>query len=71
MDRAMQLHHLNQAERHVAEAERHIVDQEQRIITLDLEGHDTSDARQLLRTFRASQKLHIAHRDMIRRELAQ
>jgi hypothetical protein len=69
MDRGMQLRHLEQAERQVVEGERLVFDQEQRVVALDLEGHDTAEARKLLRTFRASREEHIAHRDMIRSEL--
>ncbi|WP_407155154.1 hypothetical protein [Bradyrhizobium sp. STM 3557] len=67
--RAMQLRHLEQAERHVAEGERHIAEQEERIADLARLGHDLAEAKVLLENFYASQVLHIQHRDRIRREL--
>jgi hypothetical protein len=69
MKRDMQLAHLQEAERHVATGERHIAEQERRIAELDRNGHDTSQARTLLETFRALQNEHVAHRDHILREL--
>lgn len=67
----MELRHLEQAERHIAEGYRHIFEQEDRVADLAGKGHDTTEARKLLDNFYASQALHIAHRDMIRRELGE
>ena len=67
--RAMQLRHLEEAERHIAEGERHIAEQEDRIADLARLGHDLAEAKILLENFYASQMLHIQHRDRIRREL--
>lgn len=69
MNRAMQLKHLEEAERHVAEGERHIVEQEQRVATMDRNGHDARQARDLLDTLRAAQVQFVAHRDFILKEL--
>jgi hypothetical protein len=68
MNRAMHLRHLEQAERHVAEGERHLTKQEERVSKMT-GGWDMVLARKLLETFRVSQQQHIAHRDMILREL--
>jgi hypothetical protein len=69
MDRAMQLRHLEEAERHVAQGERHIAEQEERIADLARHGHDTTEARRLLNNFYASQVQH--NRDRIRKDLKQ
>jgi len=58
MDRAILRQHLAQAERHVAEGKRHLLRQEERIAELDRDGHDTVEARRLLATLRATQRLH-------------
>ncbi|MGJ4942156.1 hypothetical protein ACQR1W_16390 [Bradyrhizobium sp. HKCCYLS1011] len=67
--RAMQLRHLDEAERHVAEGERHIAEQEERIVGLARLGHDLAEAKKLLENFYECQVLHIQHRNRIRREL--
>jgi len=71
MDRAMQLSHLEQAERHVAQGKRHITEQQDLIAELARHGHDTADARKLLDNFYASQMQHVQHRDRILKELDQ
>jgi ferritin len=71
MDRAMQLRHLEEAERHIAEGKRHIAEQAVRISDLARQGHDTTEARKLLSTFHASQVQHVQHRDRILKELEQ
>lgn len=71
MDRAMQLRHLEEAERHVAQGERHISEQEDRIVRLLRLGADTAEAQTLLNNFFATQMLHIGHRARILRELEQ
>jgi hypothetical protein len=40
--------------------EPHIASQERRTADMDRRGHDTTEARQSLEMFRASQKQHIA-----------
>ena len=71
MDRAMQLRHLEQAERHVAQGAQHIAEQEARIASFIRRGQDAAEARKLLDNFNASQVLHVQHRDRIRQELAE
>jgi hypothetical protein len=71
MDRAMQLRHLEQAERHLAEGIRHIADQEQLIAKLDRGGQDTTAAQRLLENFHSTQALHTAQRHHILKELEQ
>lgn len=70
MSRAMQIRHLEQAERHVALGVKHIADQERIIAKMTRLGYDTTQATQLLTNFHASQALHVAHRDRIVLELA-
>lgn len=71
MDRAMQLRHLEEAERHIAQGERHISEQEDRIARLSRLGADTAEAQRLLNNFFATQILHLGHRDRILRDLEQ
>jgi hypothetical protein len=63
MDRAMQLRHLEEAERHVAQGQRHIAEQEERIEHLARLGASTSEAWTLLNLFYATQVQHLRHRD--------
>lgn len=69
MDRATQLRHLEEAERHIALGERHIAEQEARLLDLERHGQDATVARELLKTFFATQEQHVAHRDLILKEL--
>jgi len=69
MDRAMQLRHLDLAERHIAEGVRHIAEQEQRLADLALQGFNTMEARKLLDSFYPVQMLHVQHRHRILKEL--
>ena len=69
MDRAMQLAHLAQAERHIASGLCHIENQEQIIAGLDRGDHYTAVALELLRTFRDMQDHLVAVRDRILEEL--
>ncbi|WP_439370929.1 hypothetical protein [Bradyrhizobium sp. DASA03120] len=69
MDRTMLQEHLAMAERHVALGEKHLVKQEALIAELDRDGHDTLDALKLLATMRATQRLHLQHRDRLLSEL--
>jgi hypothetical protein len=55
MDRAMQLAHLAQAERHIISGIRHIERQEQIIADLDCNDRDITIAVKLLWTFRDMQ----------------
>ena len=71
MDREMIIRHLAEAEEHVALGLRHIVEQEARIKDLDRDGHDSTEARRLLRLFRETQVQHVEHRDRLLGDLAQ
>lgn len=66
----MQQRHLREAGRHIAVGERHIAEQEARIVNLGQRGHDTTLARRLLASFRATQAQHIAYRELIIKELS-
>ena len=68
-DRAMHIHHLEQAEWHIAQGERRVAEQEERVARLARRGHDVAQARKLLDNFYASQALLIQHRDQILKEL--
>ena len=71
MDRRMELDHLAVAERAVVLGERHIAREERMIADLDRDGHDTTQARALLATYRLTQAEHIAHRNRILKMLQQ
>jgi hypothetical protein len=58
MDRTTLQQHLAQAERHAAEGRRHLARQEALVAELDRDGHDTTEARKVLATLRATQTLH-------------
>jgi hypothetical protein len=62
--------HLALAERHVSEADGHVGRQLQRVLELERDGHDTQQARELLRQFSDLRALHIADRDRLRAELS-
>ena len=70
MDRAIQLEHLAEAERHIAEGKARIVKQRAIIADLERDGHDTTQAYALLRTFLKTQAGHEEHRKSILDELA-
>ena len=71
MDRQMLAEHLTLAEAHVEQGIRHIERQREIIAELARDGHDTASARDLLRQFEETLKLHIGDRDRIVAELAQ
>mgnify|MGYP005817339777 CR=1 FL=1 len=71
MDRTTELKHLIDADKRVAQGEHHIARQEQLIAELDIHGHDATMARTLLDTFRRCQAEHVAHRNLVLRELQQ
>ena len=62
--------HLAEAEAHIALGERHIVRQRELVADLARDGHDTTEAKRLLANLEETQALHIAARDLTRRELA-
>jgi hypothetical protein len=69
MDRALWEKHLAQAERHVLESEEHAARQRDLIAELERDGHNTTQARQLLDILQDLLTMHIAHRDRLRQEL--
>lgn|SRR5438876_6610812 len=70
MDKAMALAHLALAERHIARGYEHLASQTRIVANLENAGHDTAMAQSLLETFRDIQRIHLADRDRIKRELA-
>ena len=69
MDKETVMNHLAQAEDHVALGERHLADQRALIAELTRDGHDISQAKELLATFEQTQLLHVEDRDRLRKEL--
>lgn len=69
MDRARQLAHLAEAERHVFEGDQRIERQEEIVSELYRRGHDTRKALSLLALFRQVQATYLSHRDHIQRAL--
>jgi hypothetical protein len=69
MERSMIEAHLEQAERHVARGEELIAEQKARIAEMERDGHDTGPFRDLLRQFEETQRMHVADRDRLRKEL--
>ncbi|HEX5162430.1 MAG TPA: hypothetical protein VFV88_11970 [Steroidobacteraceae bacterium] len=61
---------LELAERHVAEGAQHLARQHALIAELARDGHDTTTALELLRTFEQAQANHIENRDRIRAEMS-
>jgi hypothetical protein len=70
MDKALVLDHLALAERHVARGYEHIASQTRIIASLQTGGYDTTLARSLLENFEDIQRMHLADRDRIKKELA-
>lgn len=69
MDRTMVMEHLEQARRHVAEGEKHIARQREVVAGLECDGHDSKQARKLLHEFEGVQRLHVEHRDRLKKQL--
>jgi hypothetical protein len=69
MDRTFWQLSLERVERDVALGRRLIARQTEIVAELERNGSDTQAALDLLAQFEASQALHIAHRDRLRREL--
>jgi hypothetical protein len=61
--------HLAQAERYVSQGGRHIMHQMEFIAELESGGHDTTQAKNLLKLFEELQTSHIADRDRLQKEL--
>jgi hypothetical protein len=70
MNRATIEEHLALAERHVSEGERHVSRQRELIAQLERDGHDATQAHDLLLQFEELQEMHLADRDRLRDELA-
>jgi len=69
MDQQMLLDHLKQAEQHVSLSEGHVALQQRIVADLERDGHDTTNARTLLKTFEDLQVQHLRHRDRLLHEL--
>jgi hypothetical protein len=69
MDRAMELAHLAEAERHIAEGKRRLERQEEIVAELKRQGHDAETALCLLALFRQVQADYVSHRDRIQKAL--
>ena len=61
---------LAAADRHIAEGQARIAQQADVVCALDADGHDTTDAQNLLRVMQESLDAMNAHRQQIVRELA-
>ena len=70
MDRALDIAHLEQAERHVAQGKWHIARQREVVAVLRVGGFDTRLAVDLLHTFEQIQATHVADRNRIQAELS-
>lgn len=55
----------------MALGEQHIARQRQIVSELARDGHDTQLAETLLAEFEKNQAMHVAHRDRLRRQLAE
>ena len=69
MDKTLLEQHLALAERHVTQGEATIARQRQIVERMELGGQNACEARHLLALFLQLQKIHIADRDRLRREL--
>jgi hypothetical protein len=69
MNRAFLEQLLVQAEQHVALGERHIARQREIVAELERDGHDTTQAKELLAVFLATQATHVVGRDRLMEEL--
>ena len=69
MDRATLEKALVQAKQHVTLGARHVERQHEIIAALERAGHDSTQARQLLTVFLATQATHICGRDRLLKEL--
>jgi hypothetical protein len=71
MDRNMLRRRLAVAEAHLAGVERSLARQRNLIEELESGGHDSEEARRLLRIFEQLQAAHIADRDRLGGELSE
>ena len=70
MDPRLIRQHWTEAERHVALSDKHIARQIEIIDQLERKGHSSVLARDVLKTYRMLHASHVAHRDLIWREIA-
>jgi hypothetical protein len=70
MDRAATLELLEMVRRHLATGERLVARQHEIVAELERGDHDSSYAKAVLASFKETQKLHIADRDRLEKELA-
>jgi hypothetical protein len=68
MERTL-LERLEQAERRVTLSERHVERQREIIAELERDGRDSTQAKELLAAFLATQATHVSGRDWLLREL--
>ncbi|MGJ0510142.1 MAG: hypothetical protein ACR652_24095 [Methylocystis sp.] len=61
--------HLKQAERHAALGEEIVADEKRPISELERDRHDRKSSRELLAQFQELQRMHLADRDRLRKEL--
>jgi hypothetical protein len=71
MDRQTLKEHLEWAETRVAQADSRVAEQRKLVAKLERERGHTAEARRLLAELELSQKMRIAERDRLRRELAE
>ena len=69
MDRAMLKDQLEMARSHVALGEKHLARQRELILELYRDGHDTRQARELLKQFEELQALHVSDCKRLEQEL--
>jgi hypothetical protein len=70
MDHQLEIEHLAQAERHVAMGREVVRRQQQIIVELERDGHDSTQARALLASFRITQAAHEDDFERRRQELS-
>jgi PAS domain S-box-containing protein len=63
--------YLSVARRHIAAGERNVDRQRALVALLDRDGHDSQEAKRLLALFEDLQKLYIARRDQLEKELSE
>jgi hypothetical protein len=71
VDREMARHHLELANRHVAEGEHRIEWQVALVAKLERDGHDTAQAKALLKQFEDTLALQVRTRARLRQELGE
>jgi hypothetical protein len=69
MDHAILLRHLEQSKRHIIEGQDLIERQKNILADLERGGHDTTEAKRLLKNFEDIQRLHLADLERVQSEL--